>query len=63
MAGWATGDKARTLEALAALATKARNHEPDPGLLNAMNLKQDFLRDPALRDPDIQDALSRIRGD
>ncbi|HEX5049723.1 MAG TPA: hypothetical protein VFX89_21595 [Gammaproteobacteria bacterium] len=64
MAYWAIGDKARTLEALGALAAKARNHEPDAGLLNAMNLKQDFLRDPALRDdPDLQAALSRVRGD
>lgn len=63
MAYWAIGDKAQTLYWLDVLAEKARNHEPDLGMVNAMNLKMNFLADPALETPEMRAALDRLRGD
>lgn len=59
----AIGDDARTLEQLEIVAEKARNHEPDQGYLNVMNLKMNYLDDPRLRQPEFVDVLSRITGD
>jgi TolB-like protein/Flp pilus assembly protein TadD len=63
LAYWAIGDKTRALESLRTLAEKTRNHEVDPGLINAMNLKMNFLADPALETPEMMSALSKIAGD
>jgi Flp pilus assembly protein TadD len=63
MAYWAIGDKAQTLHWLDVIAEKARNHEADLGMVNAMNLKMNFLADPALNTPEMQNALSRLTGD
>jgi TolB-like protein len=60
---WAIGDKTQALRWLGVLAQKARNHEIDPALVSAMNLKMNFLDDPALNTPELQSALSLIAGD
>ncbi len=59
----AIGDEERALEQLEIVAAKARNYEPDPGYLNVMNLKMNYLADPALEKPEFVDVLGRIRGD
>jgi len=63
MAYWAIGDKTQTLHWLDVLAQKARDHEADLGMVNAMNLKVNFLADPALETPELSSALRRIAGD
>jgi hypothetical protein len=47
---------------LARAAEKARRHEPDPGFLNLMNLKMNFLADPTLEMREFAQLLARIRG-
>jgi TolB-like protein len=59
----AIGDEDEALRYLEALAEKARNHEPDQGYINVMNLKMNFLADPRLEEPRFAEVLSRIRGD
>jgi len=59
----AIGDEAEALQWLERVAEKARNHEPDQGYLNVMNLKMNFLADPTLEQPEFIDVLIRIRGD
>lgn len=59
----AVGDEQSALEQLEAVARKARNHEPDQGYLNVMNLKMNYLADPRLEQPEFVDVLNRIRGD
>jgi tetratricopeptide (TPR) repeat protein len=66
--GWvlaylAIGDEEQALRWLETVAEKARNHEPDQGYINAMNLKMNFLADPRLDEPRFADVLARIRGD
>jgi len=65
--GWATiylaiGDEQRALEQLELVAEKARNHEPDQGTINVMNVKMNFLADPTLEQPEFVEVLARIRG-
>lgn len=59
----AIGDEQRALEQLEIVAEKARNHEPDQGYLNVMNLKMNYLSDPRLEKPEFVDVLGRIAGD
>ena len=59
----AIGDEEEALKRLEALAEKARNHEPDQGYINIMNLKMNFLADPRIEEPRFAEVLSRIRGD
>ena len=59
----AIGDEARSLEQLEIVAEKARNHEPDQGYINVMNLRMNYLADPTLEKPEFADVLERIRGD
>lgn len=47
---------------LARAAEKASRHEPDQGFLNLMNLKMNFLNDPALEACDFEQLLARIHG-
>jgi TolB-like protein/Flp pilus assembly protein TadD len=66
--GWAVaylavGDERRALEQLEAATVKVRNHESDPGYLDLMNLKMNFLADPLLKTPQFAEMLARIRGD
>jgi TolB-like protein/Flp pilus assembly protein TadD len=66
--GWATAylaidDQAQALEQLEIVAQRAANHEPDAGMINAMNLRLNYLNDPRLEQPEFVDVLSRIRGD
>jgi hypothetical protein len=63
MAYLAIGDEEEALRRLEAAAEKARNHEPDQGYVQLMNLKMNFLADPRLEEPPFADVLSRIRGD
>jgi Flp pilus assembly protein TadD len=63
MIALARGDEDEALRWLEAGAEKARDHEPDPGIVQLMNLKMNFLADPRLEEPRFADALSRIRGD
>jgi TolB-like protein/Flp pilus assembly protein TadD len=59
----AIDDEEQALRWLEAVAEKARNHEPDQGYLNVMNLKMNFLADPRIEEPRFAEVLSRIRGD
>ena len=59
----AVGDEPRALEQLELMAEKARNHEPDQGYLNVMNLRMNYLADPVLEKPEFADVLARIVGD
>ena len=66
--GWAiaylaVGDKAEALRWFDVLAEKARNHEIDPGLISAMNVKMNIQRDPVLEEPEFVAVLNRVRGD
>jgi hypothetical protein len=66
--GWAiaylaVGDKAEALRWFDVLAEKARNHENDPGLISAMNVKMNIQRDPVLAEPEFVAVLNRVRGD
>jgi hypothetical protein len=45
------------------VAAKARNHEPDQGYLNVMNLKMNYLAEPRVEAPAFADVLARIVGD
>jgi TolB-like protein/Tfp pilus assembly protein PilF len=63
MASLALGDENEALRWLEVGAEKARNHEPDPGIIQLMNLKLNFLADPRLEEPRFAEVLSRIRGD
>jgi tetratricopeptide (TPR) repeat protein len=63
MAYLAIGDEVSALEQLEIVAEKARNHEPDQGYLNAMNLRMNFLNDARLEQPEFVDVLSRLQGD
>jgi TolB-like protein/Tfp pilus assembly protein PilF len=63
MAYLAAGDEDEALRRLEAAAEKARNHEPDQGYLQLMNLRMNFLADPRIREPRFADVLNRIRGD
>jgi TolB-like protein len=63
MAYLARGDEDEALRFLEAAAEKARNHEPDQGYIQLMNLKMNFLADPRLEEPRFAEVLSRIRGD
>lgn len=63
MAYLAIGDEASALEQLEIVAEKARNHEPDQGYLNAMNLRMNFLNDARLEQPEFVDVLGRLHGD
>jgi TolB-like protein len=63
MAYLAVGDEPRALEQLEIVAAKARNHEPDQGYVNVMNLRMNYLADPTLEKPEFADVLERIRGD
>jgi tetratricopeptide (TPR) repeat protein len=63
VAYFAIGDDQQALRSLEAVAQKARNHEPDQGYINVMNLKMNFLVDPRVEKPPFADVLSRIRGD
>ncbi len=59
----AGGDEESALEQLEIVAERARDHEPDAGFINAMNLKMNYLDDPRLEQPEFVDVLSRITGD
>jgi pentatricopeptide repeat protein len=59
----AIGDEEEALRWLDVAAEKARNHEPDQGQINLMNLRMNFLADPRLEEPRFAEVLSRIRGD
>jgi len=59
----AIGDEAEALRWLEKAVEKARNHEPDQGYINLMNLRMNFLAGPRLEEPRFADVLSRIRGD
>jgi TolB-like protein/Flp pilus assembly protein TadD len=59
----AIDDEDRALEQLELIAQKARNHEPDQGYLNVMNLKMNYLADPRVEQPAFADVLGRITGD
>ncbi|HEX5046386.1 MAG TPA: hypothetical protein VFX89_04635, partial [Gammaproteobacteria bacterium] len=66
--GWALaylgiGDQRRALEQLELAAVKVRNHEPDTGYLQLMNLRMNFLADPLVGSPQFAEVLARIRGD
>ena len=66
--GWAlaylgVGDQRRALEQLERAAEKARNHEPDTGYLQLMNLRMNYLVDPVVGSPQFASVLARIRGD
>jgi TolB-like protein/Flp pilus assembly protein TadD len=66
--GWALaylaiGDQRRALEQLEQAAVKARNHEPDAGYLQLMNLRMNYLADPVVGAPPFAGVLARIRGD
>ncbi|HET8695873.1 MAG TPA: protein kinase [Gammaproteobacteria bacterium] len=66
--GWALaylgiGDQRRALEQLERAAEKARNHEPDTGYLQLMNLRMNYLADPIVGSPQFAEVLARIRGD
>jgi TolB-like protein/Flp pilus assembly protein TadD len=63
MVSLARGDEREALRWLEVGAEKARNHEPDPGIIQLMNLKMNFLADPRLEEPRLAEVLSRIRGD
>jgi TolB-like protein len=63
MAYLAAGDEDEALRRLEAVTEKVRNHEPDQGYLQLMNLKMNFLADPKLEEPRFAEVLSRIRGD
>jgi tetratricopeptide (TPR) repeat protein len=63
MAYLAMGDDAEALRRLEVAAEKARNHEPDQGYIQLMNLRMNFLADPRLEEPRFAEVLSRIRGD
>jgi DNA-binding winged helix-turn-helix (wHTH) protein len=62
MAMLALGDVDAARLWLARAAEKARRHEPDPGFLNLMNLKMNFLADPTLEMREFAQLLARIRG-
>ena len=62
MASLAIGDQAAALRWLKLAASKAARHEAEPGMMNLMNLKMNFLDDPVLGEPAFASALSRIRG-
>jgi hypothetical protein len=59
----AIGNEAEALRQLEIAAEKARNHEPDQGYLQLMNLRMNFLADPRLDAPPFAAVLNRIRGD
>jgi hypothetical protein len=66
--GWAiahlaVGNHVEALRWLEVMASKARNHEVDPGFISVMNLKANYLRDPVLEQPEFVAVLGRIRGD
>jgi TolB-like protein/Flp pilus assembly protein TadD/predicted Ser/Thr protein kinase len=66
--GWALaylgiGDQRRALEQLERAAEKVRNHEPDAGYLQLMNLRMNYLADPIVGAPRFAEVLARIRGD
>jgi TolB-like protein/Tfp pilus assembly protein PilF len=63
MAYLAAGNEDEALRRLEAAAEKARNHEPDQGYIQLMNLKMNFLEDPRLEEPGFAEVLSRVRGD
>jgi TolB-like protein/Flp pilus assembly protein TadD len=63
MAYLAIGDEEEALRRLEAAAEKARDHEPDQGYIQLMNLKMNFLADPRLEEPRFAEVLNRIRGD
>jgi tetratricopeptide (TPR) repeat protein len=63
MAYLAIGNEAEALRQLEIAAEKVRNHEPDQGYLQLMNLRMNFLADPRLAEPRFATVLSRIRGD
>ena len=59
----AVGDEPRALEQLEIVAAKARNHEPDQGYINVMNLRMNYMSDPTLEKPEFAAVLGRIHGD
>jgi TolB-like protein/Flp pilus assembly protein TadD len=63
MAHLAIGDHEQALKWLAVAADAAKNHEPDPGFIQLVNLKTNVTNDPVLRRPEFVAALERIRGD
>ncbi|HET8699920.1 MAG TPA: hypothetical protein VFO94_20725 [Gammaproteobacteria bacterium] len=63
LASLAVGNEEEALRRLEAVAAKARNHEPDLGYINVMNLKMNFLGDPRIRERRFAAALEQVRGD
>jgi adenylate cyclase len=63
MVHFALGERDKALDDLDRLAKRAERHQIDAGFINMMNLKLNFTEDPALKEPGIQQALARIRGD
>jgi hypothetical protein len=57
----ALGERDLALEELDALSRKAQHHQIDAGFINAMNLKLNFMEDPALKEPGCKKRLPASR--